>query len=197
MEDNIDDICKRFHRSAFSHFERVQPNMSGIEQQTLLQTQQPKKAVPCAKQEELRQYIRQCCSWLLIQDLLHRRVILNRLKRRQRTERYKRRRTLALLNQVAFKLSKVGKFRANRNKRQLKPEIQRCEKKDNTKRIERPERKISYEELAYLGDASTVSTYQVNQLQGISSCSALRCTDPFSKALNDLRSSSCLIGDMQ
>jgi hypothetical protein len=135
-------ICKSLHRSAFSHFQRLQ--FEGGEHDTLHQTM---------AQSSIGVY----CE---LSRLLLKQKITRKQRRRQRQLRFKRKLEIEMLNQVAMKLNYIASATAEKESNVGKSSS--CLRK----RMSHFKRKVNKDfETEYLGDSSLVSSIVINSLQ--------------------------------
>ncbi len=130
-------MCKSLHRSAFSHFERLQfeGECHKEKRQTLAQTT-----------------VGEFCE---ISQLFRKEMINRKLRRRQRQKRFEKKLEVEMLNQVASKLKDIASGKAERR--------MHVGKKYN---FLRKGMHVSKDfESEYLGDTSIVSSIMINNMQ--------------------------------
>ena len=165
---NLDKIQRSFHRSTFSHFERIRSITESLEQkQTNSLEKNQQQAIHLSEKHPQEQALH------LLMELLHRQMVVHRHRRRQRQERYKRKYTLAVLNQVAFRLSELAEI-VQKKKPCRGGFRSKYQHQDSIGNGRGSISNVLYEEHDYLGDASTVSSYKMNsQVQSSSSSQGL------------------------
>jgi hypothetical protein len=136
---DVIQICQSLHRSAFSHFQRLQLAGSGEHEATRQTLAQSTFGVFCE-----------------LSRLLRKQTILSKQLRRQRRLRFKRKLELDMLNQVASKLNILASVQAERRRN--------IGKNTSCLRMNRTQSNITFE-TEYLGDSSRVSSIRTNSLQ--------------------------------